>query len=91
MKKPDGYIVEYQLPVSYRKDIRDSKMATWRDVVYAVMKKLGKASLEEIYSEVEGHERAKVVKDWHAKVRQTLQMHNIFTSTERGVWSVAAV
>lgn len=91
LKKPDGYMVEYQLPVFYKKDIRDSKTVTWRDVVYSVMKKLGKANIDDIYSEVEGHERANSVKDWKAKVRQTLQVYpKIFKNTEKGVWALAA-
>ena len=91
LKKPDGYMVEYQLPVFYKKDIRDSKTVTWRDVVYSVIKKLGKANIDDIYSEVEGHERANSVKDWKAKVRQTLQVYpKIFKNTEKGVWALAA-
>ena len=90
MKKPEGYIVEYQLPVKYSKDIRDSGSPTWRDVVYSVMKKLKKANISEIYSEIEGHDLAKKVVDWKAKVRQTLQVYNVFESTEKGVWALAA-
>ena len=82
-------IIDFSLPQRHEFDIRDSKDATWRDVVCAVMGHLGgKASLEEIYGEVEGYKRCERVKDWKAKVRQTLQRSCV--PVERGVWAMAA-
>lgn len=91
LKKPGAYIIDFQVPRRVEMDIRDSKTATWRDVVYAVMKKHGEADLATIYGEIDGHERTKKNVHWREKVRQTLQMHPAaFVSRGNGVWAVAA-
>jgi len=90
IKKLAPYIIDFSLPTKHEMDIRDSKTATWRDVVYAVMQKLGEADLEAIYSEIEGNEIAKSNPNWKAKVRQTLQLSGRYQNTSRGVWAVAA-
>lgn len=90
-KKPDaGYQVAFILPKTYEMDIRDSVQATWKDILSAVMRKLGKEStLEEIYAEVEGNKKAKSNPNWKAKVRQTLQLGG-FRSSGRGIWAMSA-
>lgn len=62
--------------------------ATWRSIIRIVMMKLQRATLNEIYEEVE-----KTAKDlinnnpnWKAKIRQKLQVHH--TRVERGIWSI---
>ncbi len=57
-KKPSGYEIAYVMPREYSLDIRDSSMATWKDVVFSVMNRLKSASLEEIYSELEHSKKA---------------------------------
>lgn len=80
-------------PVSYSKtvniDMRDSKCATWRDVVAAVLEDYGPSTLEQIYSRIEGHKKTQANQHWREKVRQTLQMYPMFNSVERGVWQAA--
>ncbi len=91
LKKLAPYIINFQLPQEYEFDTRDSKSSTWRDVVYAVLKKIGRnATLEEIYAEIDGHDKTKNNNNWQAKVRQTLQVSNLFTHVDNGVWAVAA-
>ena len=91
MKKPSPYVLDFQIPMKKELDVRDSFSATWRDVVFAVMKKLGKcASLSNIYREVEGHEKTKANPHWKDKIRQVLQKYPDFISESRGVWSLAA-
>lgn len=90
IKKLVPYIVDFQIPMRKKLDIRDSKNATWRDVVFAVMKKLGSSSLETIYKEIEGHEKARANPHWKEKIRQVLQMYPDFISEKRGVWKLAA-
>lgn len=91
LKKVMPYILDFQIPMKKKLDVRDSKSATWRDVVFAVMQKLGrKAPLENIYQEVEGHEKAKSNPHWKDKIRQVLQMYPDFVSEQRGVWQLAA-
>lgn len=90
IKKPSGYEIVFKVPMLYKGDIRNSKSATWRDVVAAVMDKLGhEATLETIYAEIKDHEKAKTNQNWQAKVRQTLQMGG-FRNVQRGVWASAA-
>ena len=90
LKKPSPYIIDFSLPIKHTIDIRNSKQATWRDVVYAVMYKLKKSDLESIYSEIECCDKAKANPNWKAKVRQTLQQNNRFQNISRGVWRIAA-
>lgn len=91
LKKTSPYILDFQIPMKKELDIRDSFSATWRDVVFAVMRKLGKsASLSNIYKEVEGHEKTRTNPHWKDKIRQVLQKYPDFISESRGVWSLAA-
>ena len=91
LKKLAPYIIDFQLPKKYEMDIRDSQSATWRDVVVAAVKKLGKkASVQQIYAEIDGHKKCENNTHWQAKVRQVLQENSIFESYDRGIWSIAA-
>lgn len=83
----NAYLINYKLQTEYKIDLRDSNSATWKDVVYAVMYKLKKASLSEIYEEVAGYRKCQSNNSWKAKVRQTLQF-GPFASEERGVWTL---
>lgn len=91
LKKVMPYLLTFQYPQEHQLDIRNSKTATWRDVVKAVMEHLGeKASLPEIYKEISGYEKAKQNPHWKEKVRQTLQITPCFASSERGIWKLQA-
>jgi len=91
LKKIAPYILSFQLPQKYEIDIRDSKDATWQDVVWAAMKKLGgEATLNSLYSEIEGYKRCDANEHWQEKIRQTLQRSPRFMSTERGHWKLSA-
>ena len=67
--------------------------ATWKDVVYAVLRQLGTSvSLDKIYEEIEPHKKAQGNPHWKAKVRQTLQMLakiGSATHVAYGKWCVA--
>lgn len=91
IKKLAPYILDFQIPMKRKLDARDSKSATWKDVVYAAVTALhGKASLSQIYGEIEGHEKAKKNPYWKEKVRQTLQIYPMFSNIDRGIWQIAA-
>lgn len=91
LKKTAPYMLDFLFPFKKELDVRDSKHATWRDVVFAALQKLGgRAKLEDIYHEVDGHAKAQANPHWKDKVRQVLQMYQSFYSTERGVWAIAA-
>ena len=73
-KKPSGYEIAFVAPRHYSLDIRDSQSATWKDLVYAVLRQIGaSASLEQIYDEIKCHKKVQGNPNWKAKVRQTLQ------------------
>lgn len=89
-KALNAYFIQYNFRKVQERDIRDAKAATWKDVVYAVMRQLKKeATLEEIYGEIENSEKCRNNPHWREKVRQTLQF-GPFTSPKRGVWVLAA-
>lgn len=93
LKKITPYIINFQLPQKYEMDIRDSKSATWRDVVYAILQKFGTGKpvkLEDIYKEIEGHKKCANNPHWKDKVRQILQQYETFVNVEKGVWALAA-
>lgn len=91
LKKMEPYLLYFKVPQKHTLDIRNSKSATWHDVVSAVMHKIGKkASLSEIYAEVEGYEKTKNNPHWKDKVRQVLQKYDSFQSYQRGVWQLVA-
>lgn len=89
VRKDDSLIFPVMLTKSHEIDIRDMQGSTWRDVVAAVMEKnRGAWKLEDIYQELECHNKAKKNQNWKAKVRQTLQYHpDLFKHDGRGLWS----
>ena len=89
LKKLAPYILDFTFTKKVELDIRDSKDSSWKDVVYAVMTKLRKCSLDEIYREIEGHKKCNSNPHWKEKVRQTLQKHPKVQNIERGVWAIA--
>lgn len=91
LKKIMPYIINFNYPTKHEADIRDSKAATWLDVVQAVLSSKGNrpVSLEEIYSEIDGHEKTKDNIHWREKIRQTLQRGKVFISHSRGYWQLA--
>lgn len=90
LRKEGGYVIGFQLPKEYKVDLRNSRTATWRDVLSAVMDKLKEASLSEIYGEIENYDKCKANPHYKEKVRQTLQLCNRFVPLGNGRWKVAA-
>lgn len=66
----------------------------WKDIVTTTLKNIhGNASLNDIYNQLEGHEKTKSNEHWKEKVRQTLQRlakSGVCKNTSRGYWSLAA-
>lgn len=65
-------------------------VSTWRNAIRISLSKLnGKASLQDIYREVEivATELISNNHNWKAKVRQILQKH--YMNIERGIWAIA--
>lgn len=92
LKKPELLMMTFQYPKKYKLDVRDSKCATWADVVYAVMDANGgRMTLHELYERIEGHRKCRNNRNWQAKIRQTLQINKRFVAAERGVWQLAVL
>lgn len=91
LKKIAPYIINFNLPTKHEIDIRNSKSATWKDVVYSILNKKGReCTLAEIYEEIEGCRKTDNNANWQAKVRQTLQLSPLFEHVDNGVWAIAA-
>lgn len=87
IKKISPYIITFSLEKKYKCDIRDSRQATWKDVVAAALQKRGgTANLEELYKEIDGHEKCHRNQHWKEKIRQTLQLYPVFQRINTGVW-----
>lgn len=93
IKKPSGYELSFIMPKRYAMDIRDSKMATWKDVVMSVIRNInGIITNDTIYKALELHAKAAANVNWKAKVRQTLQKleaSGLITHIAAGQWQAA--
>ena len=92
LKKISPYIINFSIKKDYAMDIRDSRQATWKDVVAAALSNRGGiATLDELYAEIEGHQKCKKNAHWKAKIRQTLQINpSIFIRKDVGLWQFSA-
>jgi hypothetical protein len=73
-------------------DLRAFEHMTWRDLIQGALEYLeGEAELSAIYSVIQESKKSKKNKDWKEKVRQTLQIHQNFSSIERGKWKLNIV
>ena len=82
---PVGYFSNYKF------DIRDSKSATWRDVIASIMEEAGEVTLSYLYGQIEGHKKCENNQYWKEKIRQTLQKYKEFESVERGIWKLQVI
>ena len=90
LRKDEPLIIPVKQTIDKSWDIRDSQNSTWRDVVAAVLEKAGGAmSLAELYEKINGHKKCQTNSHWREKVRQTLQINNIFRNVNPGVWAIA--
>jgi len=92
LQKENALVFNLQFASNAQTDIRDIEIPTWRNIVASVLEEMGgKASLDELYSAIDGHKRTDTNREWRAKIRQTLQIHPTnFRNVDRGVWSLAA-
>lgn len=91
LRKDNPYLYNMKIVKNFSIDIRDSLKVTWKDLVAAVLQKLGgKARLDDIYKQVEGHKKCEANGNWKEKIRQTLQVYsNIFVNVDRGLWQIS--
>lgn len=91
-RKDEPLIIPVMLPKRYQTDMRDLRCSTWRDVVYSIMETTkGPVSLDWLYEQIDGHEKAKRNDHWREKVRQVLQINpRYFRNASRGMWEMVA-
>lgn len=89
-KRDDCYIIPAKIIKQVNIDLRKRPNQTWRDVVVSAIQKLGgRASLDDLYREVEGHEKTKTNPTWQEKIRQVLRQYtNDFINVARGIYSL---
>ncbi|WP_193065169.1 DNA methyltransferase [Oceanobacillus oncorhynchi] len=88
-KKDKVWILPIKSTVTKYFDLRQFNNITWRDLIQGALEWLGgKAELTEIYKVIEGSKRTLKNSHWKDKIRQTLQLHDNFWSSSRGVWEL---
>lgn len=88
-KKNQVWAVPLAVTKQFIKDLRESLVATWRDLVQAALESFGgKATLSQVYEALENTKKAKQNQNWQAKIRQTLQVYSEFTPIDRGYWGL---
>lgn len=89
-KKDDCYVVPQKVLVQTSLDIRKNQNATWKDLIYSTLQKLGgKAELEIIYSEMKDFKKCEANHFWKEKIRQVLQIHKDFVRINKGEYAIA--
>lgn len=83
----------WQFPVKITQtkvfDLRDFEHMTWRDLIQGALEHLGgEADLSAIYEVVQDSKKSQMNRHWKEKVRQTLQIHQNFSSIDRGKWKL---
>ena len=90
-KKKHIWAIPIQQTKKVVKSLKDSALATWRDLVQAALQSLnGKARLSDLYELLKDTTKAKGNSNFEAKIRQTLQRHQEFDTVDRGIWQLAS-
>ena len=91
LRRDQPYLDKLKITTDYDFDIRDSKQATWRDVVNAVFEHERRSlSLNEVYRKVEKNKKARNNPHFKEKIRQVLNRFDEFVRVERGVYQLAS-
>ena len=92
LHKDAALVYQVVLPVRRNMDMRDSKAATWRDVLCSIMEENHRSmKLDDLYRAVDGHKRCETNPHWKEKIRQTLRIYpKVFTQLSDGSWKLAA-
>ncbi len=91
VRKDNALIIPVALTRKTSMDVRDSKNATWRDVIASVMEETGTPmGYDDILHSLDGHKKCESNNHLRDKVRQTLHMYPIFREMGKGVWALAS-
>lgn len=83
----------YNIPIktvhSINIDLRTRVNQTWKDVVFAAMERLGgKATLQQLYREIQFHSKTKVNLNWKEQIRKVVQIYKDFVRIAKGVYQL---
>lgn len=86
-RKDDHYIIRGKITKTIDIDSRTRTKLSWFTVVLNAMERLGgKASLDQLYREIEGHAKTQTNQHWKEKIRQVVQSYKDFQNIDRGVY-----
>lgn len=89
LRKDDEYIIKASITKTITLDSRTRAKLSWFNVVMNAMEKLGgKASLKELYKEIEGHAKTKTNQYWKEKIRQVVQTYKDFQNIGLGEYKL---
>lgn len=90
-KKNDHYIIRCTIVKTVDIDTRLSKKISWHTVILNAMEKLGgRATLQQLYAEIDGHYKTRTNKHWKEKIRQVLRTYKDFRNIDRGVYELVS-
>ncbi|WCF11648.1 hypothetical protein NDS46_30340 (plasmid) [Paenibacillus thiaminolyticus] len=88
-RKGDVWDISVKITKTEKRNLMQSKLITWRDLVQSALEQLGgRANLSSIYNILDGSEKRKLNANWQEKIRQTLQIYDEFRVVKRGVWEL---
>lgn len=91
-RKDDHYIIRGTITKTIDIDSRTRTKLSWFTVVLNAMERLGgRANLQQLYEEIEGHAKTKTNQYWKEKIRQVVQTYKDFQNVERGVYKLRAL
>lgn len=90
VRKESNLIIPVSFSSTRNLDIRDSQNASWRDILFSILKENGGVmTLTELYFQMKDRKKTLANPHWQEKIRQTLQNKKYFVSPCRGHYSVA--
>jgi hypothetical protein len=89
-RKDQGLIVPISFGVHKEMDIRQSRSASWRDIIHTLMEDTGETSLENLYERLKDSPKNESNPHWKEKIRQTVQDTKYFRRTARGTYALTA-
>jgi len=90
-KRDDCYVIPSKITKQVNVDLRTRPNQTWRDVVLAAIERLGgRATLQQLYAEIEFHAKTKTNTAWKDKIRQVVQQYKKdFQRISEGTYALA--
>lgn len=86
-RKTSIWNVPLKVTKTFTYSLKEVEQMTWRDLIQAALDQLGgQSDLNQLYEVIKPTKKARQNKHFREKIRQTLQVHDNFSSVQRGVW-----